>query len=120
MSVCLNGGITLACSTEGALLWKGDNINEVFAMIQAPVTEGNFTLVVTSVTASRVTSTATLSNFQDEQDGLTISCIEISTSSREMAVLRVAGELLKHFCTACTRLCVISDYCSTFTDFVSA
>lgn len=81
-------------------MWKGDKVNEVFDMIQAPVTEGNFTLVVTSVTASRVNSTATLYNFQGEQDGLTISCIEISTGSRQMAVLREAGELIKYFCTA--------------------
>ena len=98
--VCLNGGIKLACSTEGTLLWEGDDVNEVFAMFQAPVTEGNFTLEVTSVTASRVNSTATLSNFQGEQDGLSISCVEISTGSRQMAVLRAAGELIKYFCTA--------------------
>ena len=98
VSVCLNGGITLACSTEGALLWEGDNINAFFNALQAPVTEGNFTLVVTSVTASRVNSTATLSNFQDGQAGLTISCVQISNGSREMAVLRVAGELILPYC----------------------
>ena len=99
--VCLNGGITLTCSTEETLLWEGDDVNEFFnSALQPPVTEGNFTLKVTSVTASRVTSTATLSiNFQNELDGLTISCVEISTGSRQMAVLRAAGELL-NFCTA--------------------
>ena len=76
-------------------------------MLQAPVTEGDFTLSVTSVeqhivggmTVERVNSTATLSNFQSEQNGTSISCIEIATTLRMMAILIEASEILNtNFC----------------------
>ena len=100
VTVCLNGQITLTCSTEGTLLWEGDNINQFFNSLRPPVTEGGFTFAVTSVetrvvggmTFSEVTSTATLANFQPSQDGLMINCIETLTSLREMAVFKPAGE----------------------------
>ena len=103
VSVCLNGEITLTCSTsQGTLLWESDTINQFFNTLQPPVTFGNFTLSVTSVeqqvvggmTVVSVTSTATLSNFQSEQNGSSISCIETTTNLRQMVIFIEAGEAL--------------------------
>ena len=101
--VCLNGEITLTCSTsQGTLLWESDTINQFFNMLQPPVTKDNFNLSVTSVdqqvvggmTFPSVTSTATMSNFQSEQNGTSLSCVETTTTLRMMAIFIEAGEIL--------------------------
>ena len=101
--ICLNREITLTCSTsQGTLLWESDTGNNFFNTLQPPVTEGYFTLSVTSVeqyvvggmTFLSVNSTATLSNFQSEQNGTSISCVEFTTTLRMMAILIEAGKIL--------------------------
>ena len=103
--VCLNGEITLTCSTsQGTLLWESDTFNQLFNMLQPSVVKENFNLSVTSIeqhvvggmTYLSVNSTATLSNFQSEQNGSSISCVEITTNLRqtEIAIFIEAGEVL--------------------------
>lgn len=98
--VCLNGEITLTCSTsQGTLLWESDTISQLFNMLQPSVIKGNFNLSVTSVvvggmTVVSVTSTATLSNFQSEQNGSSISCVEFPTNLRQVAIFIEVGEAL--------------------------
>ena len=108
--VCLNGEITLTCSTsQGTLLWESVNFNQFFNMLQSPVTKGNFTLSVTSVeqqvvggmTVVSVNSTATLSNFQSEQNGSSISCVETTTNLRQMAIFIEISEILNTIFILC-------------------
>ena len=97
ISVCYNESVSLNCmTTNGPVLWIKGSKNHLFNSLQDPVMLGILHLNVVSVDfdggSLRVTSTATIDQFQFTSSGLTVECQETTSMNSSQATLKAAGK----------------------------
>ena len=83
-------------TTNGPILWIEGSKNHLYNRLQDPVTLGILHLKVVSVDfdggSLRVTSTATIDQFQFTSSGLTVECQETTSMNSSQTTLKAAGK----------------------------
>lgn len=97
LSVCYNESVSLNCmTTNGPILWIEGSKNHLYNSFQDPVMLGILYLKVVSVNfdgvSLRVTSTATIDQFQFNSSGLTVECRETTSMNNSQTTLEAAGK----------------------------